>query len=316
MNKTLLTPTMCALAAASFLTVHTADAQVFWTSAGGADISRANLDGTSAGTIFSRGELFTGNIIDVAATTSHVYFTVNAAGGGGVYRIDHSGGGFQPIATGEFAGGLQFLRVDPAAGMVYFSDWTAGLFSAPMAGGAATALGVPAASNTGIALGGPNQLLSVAASAGNRNIYSTDLSGPTISSLGEYAATSNQSYGLAYNPATNLAYVTTVNHGNLSVFNLGDNSSTQLLANGSIPRALGMDLNPEGTHLYIVSQTHGNNTGTPGIWTYNLASQELELFLATDASFGVSVIPEPSTYALILGLGVAGLLIVRRRMRR
>jgi hypothetical protein len=314
------------IAAAALLTLPTADAQVFWTSNSSADIMRANLDGTGVTPVFQRdGNTLglTGGIIDVAATSTHLYWTENVAGGGGIWRSDHFGNNVTKIVSGSFTGGLQFLVADTAGDRLLFSDWSAGVFSAPLSGGTATPLGNPGATtatsvyrNTGVALAGPNQLLSLAANTNDRNVYSTDINAAANSVLGTYTATaSNQSYGIAYHAPSNTVYSSTVNDGRVSLFDLSTNTAAPA-AVATLSRALGMDFNPDGSLLYIVSQTNANNTGTPGIYTFDPSNQQLSLWLATDASFGVAVIPEPSTYALLFGLGIGAFLLVRRRIRK
>lgn len=302
-------------ATAAFFSMPTADAQVFWTANGAAEIRSANLDGSNPGTIIDRTGLFNGNIVGVAATSSHVYWTVNTdnvtePSGAGIWRANHNGSNPTLIVPTANTGN-QFLAIDESAGRLYFSDWTEGLFWAPLSGGAVNPISNPAASNTGIVVAGPNQLLSIAAGGGDRNIYSTDIIEGTSASLtNPYAAASNQSYGLVISDA-NIAYTTTFNNGNLSSYNLGTDDTVQILPNGSIGQALGMALTLDQSGLLIVGRTTGN------IFHYDIAGESLTTFIdGAGAHFGIAVVPEPSAYALIFGLAAGALLIVRRRFRK
>lgn len=303
-------------AAASFLAIQSADAQnVFWTSNGGLDIRTSDFSGSSPTTIFSGSGLLDGTIVDVAATSSHIYWTDknDTTTGGGIWRANHDGTGAAKFVSND--GSLfspQFIHIDESSNRLYFSDWNAGLFSVNLSDGTDLTshgdpgIGSPASNNTGLALRGPSELVSVTAGAGDLNVYSTDLSDSSSSIFGQYAGTSNQTYGLAYHGATDTAYITTFNLGNLMSYNLTTNESSVIET--GITQALGVTLNPEQTMLYIVGRSGGN------IYTYDLATETLSPFLTgDDVHFGVAVIPEPGTYALLFGLTIGALLIVRRR---
>jgi hypothetical protein len=315
--------------AAALLAAQTASAQLFWTANAGSDIVRANLDGTGVTTIFQRADNpdFTGNAIGVAATTSHVYWTENLGGGGGIWRANHDGSDSQRIVSGTFSGGLQFVSI--ANNQLWFSDWNDGLFSAPLAGGSATQISNPGASttpdasnrNTGVALMGPNQLLSVAANTNDRNLYISDVAGGTFSVLGLYstqASGHHTSYGLVYRDSSN----TIINgiHGNhlLAFYDVAGGTVT----NASVQRPLGLALSPDQNQVYVVSQFHGTQQPNPGIYVYDFGAGSVSPLLTWSAveaqtpTFGVAVIPEPGTYALIFGIGIGAFLLIRRRFRK
>ncbi len=315
-RTTILTGSALAVAA-SFLAFQSADAQnIFWNNSSN-QIWTTDYSGGTPTQIFD-GSGLDGDIVGLAATSTHLYWTDknDTATGGGIWRSDHNGGGAIQLVQndGSFLS-PQFLAVDPASNRIYFTDWTLGIFSANLTtGGDINNIGNPGLTtdatgrNTGIALVGPNQLISVAANSGDRNIYSTDIADGSHVTIGQYASTHHASYGLAFHGDGNTAFNTTLNNADLSATDLGTLDSD--VVGTGIGTALGVAINPEQTHLYIVGRTDGN------IYSYNLATEQLDLFLTgTGAHFGIAAIPEPGTYALLFGLGVGAMVLIRRRMK-
>lgn len=307
MNKNYLHTIIGGTASLS-LFAASASAQVFWTN--DTEIWSSDLSGGNQQMVYD-GTGLDNTIVDVAATSSHIYWTdkADSNSAGGIWRANHDGTGAEMYISND--GSLfspQFLQVDQTNNTLYFSDWTEGIFSADLDTGANLAnRGNPAANNSGIGLRSANELLSVAAGSGDTSVYSTDLTDDSVSTVGDYAGT-NQSYGFAYDEAGDTAYISGFNTGDLYSVDMVTGDET-LLIDGELTSPLGMAMNPENTHLYIVGRGEG-------IYSYELATGDLATAINGDSHFGVAVIPEPSTYALIFGLGVGALLVVRRRLRK
>ena len=112
------------------------EGHIFWADSTLLRISRANLDGSQMGVFLDGASQFTPVGLSVDAVNRMVYWTDPVLG-----RIQRAG--LENPVPEDFQTGLaapQDVAVDPILGRVYWTEGSAGIFYAPIAGGAPTPL--------------------------------------------------------------------------------------------------------------------------------------------------------------------------------
>ncbi len=251
----------------------------------------SDIDGGNVTEVFD-GETMDGSAVDIVVTDEFIYWTDNSvdSGVGGIWRAERSGAnaGLFIENQGDFDD-PQFLAIDDSNGKLYFSDWSNGIFEAELSDGSGvTHVGNPGTNNTGIALRGDGEMLSVTAGSDDTDLYSTNLDTGETASLATLDG-NHQQYGLAYDEENDVAYIGNFGDGTLTSYDF-DTGEAELIREGFVD-LLGIALSPSGTHLLLVERGGG-------VGAYQIDNGETGSLVPGDAHFGVAVAADPADIEL------------------
>lgn len=278
--------------------------EIFWNEGGGSAgatilIRGANIDGSSAQTLYEHQLSNGAHIVDFETTDTHLYWSTH--NDGEVWRAELSDieGTAAPIlAASDGLGSPHGMTIDSMNGKLYFADRDKGIFSAALDGGSLTNLypgnNPPAFFDyTAVVPRGDSELIWTATNT--KFLYLQPAGVATEQPFIVEMTGAPATYGLAYHAGSDTVYYTNITDGTLRSYNLL--TGEDKLLRRDLHQPLGLKLSPSGTHLLIAERGLGISAFQIDNFGYQL------LVEAPLAHFGVAVTADPAPLPPGIDLG-------------
>ncbi len=314
MKNKFLRSTFAGATALAFLASGVSAQQIYWTNdAGHSD----NFEQGSIWTMSVGGtatEIISGlnRPIGVAVGNGTLYWAEDGvdADTSRIARSNLDGSGISTVFDGQTTGFTNAQKIAVRGGTLYWSDFGAGIMSGGTDGTGFQVHGGLAGAYTAIDIHDGGDHIFYGEPSGDIGLYRMDLDGANDQLVHQPMAEANWRFNtLAVDQAT----------GQIYYGDAGENAIKRRDHGGGNEVTIATDaMNVHGITMFDGEIYWAGRDGVigrvaaePGSTSEILADD-----LPTDTMFGIAVIPEPSTYALIFG-GVIGLLVMlRRRFRK
>ncbi len=311
MNKMRITSTLSGFSAACVLVLalpQTGHSQsIFWAENDSGEIRTADWDGTSGGVVADGLAQPVGVAIDAAS--GHVYYGDNDPDGGNLYRSNLDGTGQETLVSGIT--NMQMISLDLDGGHVYW-----GQYETAVGGDGMVQRAELNGDNVELLFDDADRYTALSLDLDNGHVYASDPANGLLhrSNLDgtDLVATEDRFGGWVTNDiAIDGGQMYYSHDPEIRVSDL-DGSNEQVLGEldeGYLP--LGVAVAPDGNVFFS-----GRNNADPGNGAIGLYDGDVftTTFIDAENPFGVAVIPEPSTYALMFALGAGVIVLLRRRM--
>ncbi len=275
--------------------------QLVWTDDSANVVQSANVDGSNLQTISSGGGAPRGVAIDQA--NSHVYWA-NAIGPNSIFRIDFDGSNQTVVVTGEAPRGI---ALDLINSKIYWTDNFSSVDRSDLNGSNIENLISGQSGNRSIAVDPAGGKMYWTVDSSTDQIFVANLDGTGSSVL---LSTSDPNY-VALDLINGKIYWSQQNGTLLQRANLSDGSNIETVADIVGGQTEGIALDPANSFVYFGDSDNGsirrvNYDGT-GLTT---------IVSGLSSPHALAFIPEPSTYALLVGALAIGLALYYRKSKK
>lgn len=301
---------LACLAGAALFTTGASAQQIFWTNHGGfgdAAVNQGSIWAMEVGGTAS--SLITGlnRPLGLAVTSDSIYFAEDGTPGNAsrIARYDRSSG----VITTLFDGFNNAQGLVLNDGTLRWTTFFDGLMSGAVAGGAHTAHGNAAGSPnlTGIDYHSGTNTVYYGQPNGDRGLYSWNGTDHTLVANG--MVTNDWSFNdLVIDEIGGWLYYTDVDQNTIWRSGLDGSGAAALATDATAVHGLAM----YGNDLYWVGRDHIGRVDPTALG----GTSEILASGFSGTGFHIAVIPEPSTYALLFGLAMGAMVLVRRRLRK